>query len=53
MAITTDLPSTTSLRQSPSWPKNVVIWFFDKDFRVICEHTGQQFEGEASTGPGH
>jgi hypothetical protein len=31
---------------------DVVTWFFDKDFRVICEHTGQRFEAEASTGPG-
>ena len=32
---------------------DVVTWFFDKDFRVICEHTGQRFEAESSTGPGH
>lgn len=32
---------------------NVVTWFFDKDLRVICEHTAQQFEAEATTGPGH
>ena len=31
----------------------VTIWFFDNDLRVICEHTGQAFEAEASTGPGH
>lgn len=28
------------------------LWFFDKDLRVICEHTGQPFEAEASTAPG-
>ncbi len=27
------------------------LWFFDKDLRVICEHTGQPFEAEASTAP--
>ncbi len=32
---------------------DVVLWFFDKDLRVICEHTGQPFEAEASTGHGH
>ncbi|MHB2023361.1 MAG: PIN domain-containing protein [Mycobacteriales bacterium] len=31
---------------------DVVTWFFDKDFRVICEHTGQRFEAESTTGPG-
>lgn len=31
---------------------DVVLWFFDNDLRVICEHTGQPFEAEASTGPG-
>lgn len=32
---------------------DTVLWFFDKDLLVICEHTGQLFEAEASTGPGH
>ena len=32
---------------------DVVTWFFDNDLRVICAHTGQPFEAEASTGPGH
>ncbi len=32
---------------------DVVTWFFDKDFSVICAHTGQRFEAESSTGPGH
>jgi predicted nucleic acid-binding protein len=31
----------------------VLAWFFDNDLRVICEHTGQRFEAEESTGPGH
>lgn len=31
----------------------VVTWFFDRDFRVICEHTGQPFEAETTTGLGH
>ena len=31
----------------------IVTWFFDKDFRVICEYTGQPFEAESTTGPGH
>lgn len=31
----------------------VVTWFFDKDLRVICEHTGQSYEGESTMGPGH
>ena len=25
---------------------DVVLWFFDKDLRVICEHTGQPYEAE-------
>lgn len=32
---------------------DVVTWFFDEDFRVICEHAAQRFEAEATTGPGH
>jgi predicted nucleic acid-binding protein len=32
---------------------DVVTWFFDRDLRVICEHTGQAFEAESTTGPGH
>jgi predicted nucleic acid-binding protein len=31
---------------------DVVTWFFDRDLRVICEHTQQPFEAESSTGPG-
>jgi predicted nucleic acid-binding protein len=31
----------------------VVTWFFDQDLRVICEHTGQAYEAEATTGAGH
>jgi predicted nucleic acid-binding protein len=25
---------------------DVTLWFFDKDLRVICEHTGQPYEAE-------
>ncbi|MFZ0216609.1 MAG: PIN domain-containing protein [Candidatus Dormiibacterota bacterium] len=25
-----------------------VLWFFDKDLRLICEHTGQPFEAESA-----
>lgn len=25
---------------------DVVLWFFDRDLEVVCEHTGQQFEAE-------
>jgi predicted nucleic acid-binding protein len=32
---------------------DVALWFFDRDLRIICEHTGQPFEAEESTGPGH
>jgi predicted nucleic acid-binding protein len=32
---------------------DVTLWFFDKDLRVISEHTGQPAEAEESTGPGH
>lgn len=32
---------------------DVVLWFFDRDLEVICEHTGQPYEAERSTGPGH
>jgi predicted nucleic acid-binding protein len=31
----------------------VVLWCFDRDLRVICEHTRQPCESEVSTGPGH
>ena len=31
---------------------DVVLWCFDRDLRVICEHTGQPCEAEESTGPG-
>lgn len=31
----------------------VVLWCFDRDLKVICEHTGQSCEAEESTGPGH
>lgn len=31
----------------------VTLWCFDRDLRVICEHTGQPCESEESTGPGH
>ena len=31
----------------------VVLWCFDRDLKVICEHTGQPCEPEESTGPGH
>lgn len=32
--------------------EEIVLWFFDKDLLVICEHTGQPYEAESSTGPG-
>ncbi len=32
---------------------DVILWFFDNDLRVICEHTGQRFDAEESIGPGH
>jgi len=32
--------------------EEIVLWFFDKDLRIICQHTGQPFEAEASSGPG-
>jgi predicted nucleic acid-binding protein len=28
----------------------VVLWFFDRDLRVICEHTGQPCEAESARG---
>jgi predicted nucleic acid-binding protein len=31
----------------------VALWCFDRDLKVICEHTGQPCEAEESTGPGH
>lgn len=31
---------------------DVALWFFDRDLKVICEHTGQTFEAEDSAGPG-
>ena len=31
----------------------VVLWCFDRDLKVICDHTGQPCEAEESTGPGH
>lgn len=32
---------------------DVVLWCFDRDLKVICEHTGQPCEAEESTGAGH
>lgn len=32
--------------------EDVVLWAFDRDLRVIAEHTGQPHQSEASTGPG-
>lgn len=32
--------------------EEIVLWFFDRDLRVICQHTGQPHEAEGSTGPG-
>jgi predicted nucleic acid-binding protein len=26
--------------------EDVVLWFLDRDLRIICEHTGQRFEEE-------
>ena len=34
-------------------PEDIALWFFDRDLAVICKHTGQPFEAEASTGSGH
>ena len=31
----------------------IMLWCFDRDLRVICEHTEQPCEAEDSTGPGH
>jgi predicted nucleic acid-binding protein len=31
---------------------DTLLWFFDRDLRVICEHTHQPFEAESSAGPG-
>jgi predicted nucleic acid-binding protein len=31
----------------------VILWCFDRDLKVICDHTGQPCEPEESTGPGH
>ena len=28
---------------------DVVLWFFDKDLRVICDHSGQPFEAEEAS----
>ena len=33
--------------------EEAILWSFDRDLKVICEHTGQPSESEASTGPGH
>ncbi len=27
----------------------VLLWFFDKDLSIICEHTGQPFDAESPT----
>jgi len=32
---------------------DVVLWCFDRDLKVICEHTRQPCEAEESTGSGH
>jgi predicted nucleic acid-binding protein len=31
----------------------ITLWCFDRDLQVICAHTGQPFEPEATTGSGH
>ena len=31
---------------------DVVLWCFDRDLKVICEHTGQPCEAVRSAGPG-
>ena len=31
----------------------ILLWSFDRDLRVICEHTDQPAEHEESTGAGH
>ncbi len=33
--------------------EDLVLWCFDRDLKVICDHTGQPCEAEESTGPGH
>ena len=33
--------------------EEAILWSFDRDLKVICEHTGQPSESETSTGPGH
>lgn len=30
--------------------EEVILWAFDKDLRIIAEHTGQSYEGEDSSG---
>lgn len=30
----------------------IALWCFDRDLKVICEHTGQPHEAEESAGPG-
>lgn len=30
----------------------MILWFFDRDLEVICEHTGQPYEAERSIGSG-
>ena len=27
--------------------EEVLLWFFDKDLLIICEHTGQPFDAES------
>ena len=31
----------------------IILWFFDKDLRIICEHTGQPCEEEVSARGSH
>ncbi len=33
--------------------EETTLWCFDRDLKVICEHTGQACEAEESTGPEH
>jgi predicted nucleic acid-binding protein len=33
--------------------EEVILWSFDRNLKVICEHTGQPSESETSTGHGH